>query len=64
MVDWRWTYTYDANGNQLTAKYDDDADGMVDWRWTYTYDASGNRLTAELDDIVDRRVAYTYACWE
>jgi hypothetical protein len=32
MVNWRATYTYDANGNVVAVEVDDDADGTVNRR--------------------------------
>ena len=43
----RTTYTYDAQGNELSWELDKDGDGTVDYREKYTYDAQGNRLSDE-----------------
>src|SRR5688572_16070849 len=33
-IDFRETYTYDAQGNPLVSEVDRDADGTADWRTT------------------------------
>jgi hypothetical protein len=58
------TYTYDANGNQLTESTDSNADSSPDSIRTYTYDANGNRLTYSTDTNGDSSpneiTTYTY----
>ena len=49
-INYRSTYTYDANGNILTEETDRHADGTVNYRHTYTYDINGNILTEEQFD--------------
>ena len=63
VVDFRFTYTYDADGNKLTHEEDEDADGTPNIRTTWTHDADGNMLTVENDDDADgtgNRTTYTY----
>ena len=43
------TYTYDADGNQLTESEDTNGDGDADSITTYTYDTDGNQLTKSED---------------
>ncbi|MCF6235867.1 MAG: Ig-like domain-containing protein [Gammaproteobacteria bacterium] len=58
------TYTYDANGNELTNSYDGDGNGTADTIFTSSYDAKGNRLTYSRDEdgdgTVDSTSALTY----
>ena len=58
------TYTYDANGNQLTNSYDNNGDGTANSIDTYTYDANGNRLMwssdTNGDGVPNNIYNYTY----
>lgn len=45
-IDWRKTYTYDAEGRRTGEVRDQDDDGIADETWTYTYDDAG-RLVQE-----------------
>ncbi len=45
------TFTYDANGNQLTQSFDTNGDGTLDR--VLTFDANGNQLTGSRDDDGD-----------
>ena len=47
------TYTYDADGNQLTESEDSNGDGDADSIKIYTYDADGNQLTRSRDENAD-----------
>lgn len=45
-IDWRKTYTYDADGRRTGEVRDQNDDGIADETWTYTYDDAG-RLVQE-----------------
>lgn len=64
IVEDRWIYTYDANGNIVTEDHDYGADGTIAYRITYTFDADGNMVVKETDDYADgtveQRHTYTY----
>ena len=52
-VDLIDTFTYDADGNQLTKSTDSNADGTANYIDTFTYDADGNQLTKSTDSNAD-----------
>ena len=58
------TYTYDADGNQLTYSLDSGANGEPNSITTYAYDTNGNQLTYSLDYDANGEpneiITYTY----
>jgi hypothetical protein len=65
---YRFTYTYDANGKELTFLYEQWSNGqwVGQYRFTYTYDANGKELTSLYDKwsngqwVSDSRTTSTY----
>jgi len=58
------TYTYDANGNQLSKETDYDGDGTIDSRTIHTYHRDGRCLSTAVDNngdgTIDCRTTYPY----
>ena len=56
--EYRFEFTYDADGNWLTYERDDNADGVIEYRVESTYDVGGNQLTYDRDENADGIIDY------